>query len=270
MKQYTLEIIAVGNELLIGRIADTNSQWIARRTVELGGKVNRITVVPDDINVISSAVREALDRHPDFLLTVGGLGPTYDDKTLQGVAQALGVPLKLNEEALKMVEEKVKEMSEKGLLRKTCLTPERVKMATLPEGSKPIYNPAGTAPGVHLTRGETVIICLPGVPAEMKAIFDGYVSRLLAEKSDLRYAEASLKVEGIVESELSPIISEVVGSNPKVYVKSHPKGVEPTSKIEIHLSAFAQKVEEAQELVRKALLQLKSRIEAAGGKVIEG
>jgi molybdenum cofactor synthesis domain-containing protein len=269
LKQFTLEIIAVGNELLIGKIADTNSQWIARRTVELGGKVNRVTVIPDDVEVISSTVKEALNRQPDFLLTIGGLGPTYDDKTLQGVAEALEASLKLNEEALRMIEEKVKEMSEKGILKKTFVTPERIKMATLPEGGKPIYNPAGTAPGVLVTQGKTVIICLPGVPVEMKTIFDSHISKLLAEKSNLKYAEVSFKVENLVESELSPILSETAKNNPQVYIKSHPKGVETTSKVEIHLSVFAQDAEEAGGLLKKVSSELKAKIEAMGGKVLE-
>jgi molybdenum cofactor synthesis domain-containing protein len=79
-----MEIICIGNELLIGKIANTNAQWISRQATLLGINVKRITVVSDELEEISEAIREALKRRTRFIITTGGLGPTFDDKTLQG------------------------------------------------------------------------------------------------------------------------------------------------------------------------------------------
>ncbi len=267
MERFTVEILTVGNELLIGKICNTNAQWLAQRITRLGGKVTRIITVPDSLPDISQTVRECLSRKPDFLLTVGGLGPTFDDMTLQGVGEAVGRPLKVNSEALRMVEEKVREYSEKGVLKRPLVTPEREKMATLPEGSKPLFNPEGTAPGVELSVGETTIICLPGVPIEMKAIFSLHVEKLMAAKSKLKYAEGSLLVLGIPEPDFSPTIDEAMRRYPGVYVKSHPKGGEATSTIELHLSAFAESLEEAERMVRDAASWLEAEAKRLGGRV---
>ena len=95
-----VEIISVGNELLIGKIVNTNSYWIAKRVTTLGMKVRRITTVGDDVEEISNAIQEALQRRPRFIITTGGLGPTFDDKTLEGIARGLGRGLRVHEQAL--------------------------------------------------------------------------------------------------------------------------------------------------------------------------
>jgi len=267
LERFTVEILTVGNELLIGKICNTNAQWLAQRITRLGGMVRRIITVPDSLPDIVQALRDCLSRKPDFVLTVGGLGPTFDDMTLQGVSEALGRPLKLHREALRMVEEKVEEMKAQGILKKPWLTPEREKMATLPEGAEPLYNPEGTAPGVKLQAGETLIICLPGVPVEMKAIFDLHLEKLMAERSKLKYAERGLFVEGIPEPDFSPSIDEAMKRHPEVYVKSHPKGGEATSKIELHISAFAPTLEEAERRVEAAASWLEAEARRLGGRV---
>ena len=101
-----MEIICIGNELLIGKTLNTNAQWIAKRATSLGMAVKRITVVGDDVDEIAGAVREALQRKPRFILTTGGLGPTFDDKTLEGIARALNRELKVDESALNMIKGK--------------------------------------------------------------------------------------------------------------------------------------------------------------------
>jgi nicotinamide-nucleotide amidase len=143
-----VELISIGNELLIGKILNTNAHWLAKRITSLGLSVRRITVVGDDLDEISSAIRETIQRRPAFIITTGGLGPTFDDKTLEGVARAIGRELKENKEALEMIKKKYEQYVAEGRMRKLELTPYRVKMATLPEGSKPLPNPVGTAPGV--------------------------------------------------------------------------------------------------------------------------
>lgn len=263
-----MEIVCVGNELLIGKTLNTNAQWLARRATSLGVIVKRIIVVGDDVEEIASTIREALQRKPRFIITTGGLGPTFDDKTLEGIAKALNRKLVLNEKALKMVEEKYEVYAKEGKFDKLEMTPPRVKMATLPEEAEPLPNPIGTAPGVLLKVDGTYLIALPGVPSEMETIFEESVATLLRkEAGDVMFFEASIYIEGVMESTLAPMIDEVMRSNPYVYIKSHPKAEEKKPHIEIHLSTTARDSETAKNRLGKAIIQLSELIKAEGGRV---
>jgi len=263
-----IEIICVGNELLIGKTLNTNAQWLAKRITTLGLSARRITIVGDDVDEIFSAIREAMQRNPRFLITTGGLGPTFDDKTLEGLAKALECKLEINEEALTMVKEKYRKYAEEGKMKKAELTPPRVKMAKLPEGAKPLSNPVGTAPGVIMKRGSITILALPGVPSEMKAIFDGSVASLLKQVAgDSTFFEMSIEATGVIESEMAPLIERVMHDNPYVYIKSHPKGAERIPRIEFHFSTTAKNSGVARKRVSKAFVQLSELIQEKGGKI---
>ncbi len=263
-----IEIICVGNELLIGKTLNTNAQWLAKRATSLGLNVRRITNVGDDVDEISDAVREAIKRGPRFLITTGGLGPTFDDRTLEGLAKALGCSLEINDEALTMVEEKYRKYVEEGKMAKVDLTPPRVKMAKLPEGAKPLFNPVGTAPGIIMEREGTTILALPGVPSEMKAIFEESVLPLLKKAAgDATFFETSIETTGVMESEIAPVIDQVMRDNPYVYIKSHPKGAERVPRIEFHFSTTAKNSSVARKRVSKALVQLSEMIQGKGGKI---
>lgn len=264
-----MEILCVGNELLIGKTLNTNAQWLAKRATAAGFTVKRITVVEDDVAAIANAIREGLQRKPKFIITTGGLGPTFDDKTLEGIAEALNRKLEINEKALEMVKAKYEAYAKAGKIEKLELTPARVKMAKLPEKSEPLPNPVGTAPGVILRVDGTTIIALPGVPSEMEAIFEGYVMPLLREMAgDVTFYEASIYVDSIVESTLAPLIDKTMHDNPHVYIKSHPKGEEKKPHIELHFSTTAKDSKTARDRVGKALIQLSELVKKEGGKVI--
>lgn len=264
-----MEVICVGNELLIGKTLNTNAQWIAKQATSLGITVKRVTVVADDVNEIANAIREAFGRKPHFAITTGGLGPTFDDKTLEGIAEALNRKLAVNTEALKMVREKYKAYAREKGTEKVELTQARVKMATLPEKAKPIPNSVGTAPGSQLNSEQTILIALPGVPSEMKAIFNDTIAPLLKQASGKSvFYEKSVYVDGVMESSLAPLIDKVMQVNPSIYVKSHPKGREDTSNLEIHLSITADDGERAEEKLRKAVMQLSRLVGDIGGEVI--
>jgi len=246
----------VGNELLIGKTLNTNAQWLADQITRFGGKVTRITEIRDDVRETASAVAEALKRKVDFIITSGGLGPTFDDKTLQGVSRAIGKRLKLNPEALRLVRERYKEIR---LPKRLRLTKPRVKMAILPEGASPIPNPVGTAPGVLVEHGSTKLISLPGVPNELKAIFERSIAEMIRRKSgNLVFYESSMIVRGIVESALSPLIDRVMRKNREVYVKSHPKRGEGRAGalIELHFSSTEKNLGKARERVISAMIDM--------------
>jgi nicotinamide-nucleotide amidase len=263
-----MEIICIGNELLIGKTLNTNAHWLAKRVTTFGITVKRITVVSDDVGEIASTVREALKRKPRFIITIGGLGPTFDDKTLEGMAKALNRKLEVNEKALKMVREKYEAYFEEGKMEKVELTPPRIKMATFPERAEPLPNPVGTAPGVIIKIEGTFLIALPGVPPEMEAIFKESVAPLLKkEAGGLTFFETSIYADGIMESALAPLIDKAMHDNPYVYIKSHPKGEERKPHIEIHFSTTAKNSKIARDRLGKAMVQLSELAQENGGKI---
>jgi nicotinamide-nucleotide amidase len=262
-----VEAICIGNELLIGQIVNTNAQWLAKYITSLGGKVRRISIVGDSFDEISSALRGSLLRKPTFIITTGGLGPTFDDKTLKSMAKTLKIPLELNETALDMVREKYHLYGEK--VKKTIeLTPARLKMATLPRGAVPLPNPVGTAPGVLLESESSKIVALPGVPGEMKAIFEDSVVPMISDSvGSLSVYGRSLRVKGIIESEIAPLIDATMHENPYVYVKSHPKAPEPIPLLELYFTATSKSRGGARKLVEEAVKMISPLIRERGGKI---
>ena len=240
-------IINIGNEILIGKVVNTNATWLAQRLTNMGFEVKRIICIPDEENDIINTIREGIAK-ADIIITTGGLGPTYDDKTSECIAKALKLEWVINEEALKEIEKKYRE---KGME----LTRHRIKMAKMPDGARPLRNSVGTAPGIYLKFRNTTIISLPGVPSEMKAIFNEEVEPiLLKERSRKIIGEQSLIITGIPESGLAPIIEKVMEEVEGVYIKSHPRGHEIRGpKIEIHIMTFGENEEETEEKLRKTI-----------------
>ncbi len=263
-----MEIICVGNELLIGKILNTNAQWLSKHATALGVTVKRITVAPDDVKEIAKVIQEVLKRKPQFVVTTGGLGPTFDDKTLEGIAKALNRKLEINQKALRMVKEKYEIYAKKRAHEIGKMTQPRVKMATLPQNTEPIPNPIGTAPGVQANLENTTLIALPGVPSEMEAIFEQTLASLLKQASDnTAFYENSLYADNLMESTLAPLIDKVMKNNSGVYIKSHPRGEENKPHIEIHLSTMAKENEKPEEKLQQAMTQLSKAIAKVGGKI---
>lgn len=259
--QLTCEIVSVGNELLIGKVVNTNASWLAEKLTRLGVAVKRIMVVGDNLSEISLCVTEALSRKPSYVLTTGGLGPTYDDMTLEGLAMALRRMLVVHPEALEMVRRKYESMGE-------SLTEARIKMAKMPEGAEPLPNAVGTAPAAKIVLGDTVIYALPGVPREMEAIFNESISKDVSKSSGFKVAEFSFRVIDVKESTLAPFISRVKELYPDVYIKSHPKSAEEKPWIEMYFSVFHRDEETAKKMVSEAATKLAGLIEEAHGRVV--
>lgn len=225
MTVFATEILCVGNELLSGITINMNAYWLSKKITEVGGSVKRITVIRDDVDEISFAVTDSIARKPDWLIISGGLGPTYDDKTLQGVASGLRLELELDNMALDMLKESYSRQSMNHELNEI-----RLKMAKIPVGSNPIQNPVGSAPSVLIKTDETKIVCLPGVPKEMEAIFlESILPQMKKIVGDFHIIESSYETIGVSEAMLAPTLSEIVESNPhdSIYLKTHPLGLVP-------------------------------------------
>lgn len=269
-----MEIICVGNELLIGKTLNTNATWLAKRVTSLGLMVKRIMVIGDDVDEIAKAIQEALRRKPEFIITTGGLGPTFDDKTLEGIAKGLNRRLEVNGKALKMVREKYEVYLKQGKIERVELTPPRVKMATLPEDSEPLPNPVGTAPGMMAKVKGASIVALPGVPPEMEAIFNESLAKIIEkETGKSAFFEASIYADGIMESNLAPLIDQVMHDNPYVYTKSHVYTKSQVqiegqkSHIELHFSTTGDDPETARARLDRAIAELSELVQKSGGKI---
>jgi molybdenum cofactor synthesis domain-containing protein len=258
-----VEVLAVGKELLIGRTLNTNAHWIGRRLGLIGTMIKEMTTVDDDLSEISQALVSCLSRRPDFLVVLGGLGPTPDDMTLKGVGVGLGKRMVLNREALSLIRD---HYARRGIADFE-LTPARRKMAILPAGAKPILNEVGTAPGVRLEASGTVVFCLPGVPLEMKKMFVGSVEpEVRAALGKLFRKAVTLKFEGIYESAMAPLIQKEVRENPDVYIKSHPRGLkEGVSRIELDIVAVRERRADAEAIATRIAREFTEAVGAAGG-----
>lgn len=264
-----VEIICIGNELLIGKIQDTNAFWLGAQLTALGANVKRVTVIQDIIPEIAKTINEAVARIPNFIITTGGLGPTFDDKTFQGIAVALNQKLVVKPEALEMVKERMIGYFTKHQLPLDLeMTPPRLKMATFPEKTEPVVNPIGTAPGLRVHVECTTLFSLPGVPREMEAIFAQTIAPAIKQAvGNGGFCQRSLFVEGVGESRLAPLIDRVMADNVGVYVKSHPLVSENGPRVELHMTMVATQVAEPDKLLNRAAEQLAALIRQSGGVV---
>ena len=223
-----------------------------------------------------SAAVQAKDSHtaaaaaPLWAAPSGGLGPTYDDMTLEGISKALNKPLKINEKALSWVTRKFEDLLKKGILKEPLMTEPRRKMAILPSDSEPLPNPAGTAPGVLLDIGKTKIFCLPGIPKELEAIFEGNIrGEILKEMRGLNFIESGFIVEGLGESFMAPIIEETMKKYaPYVYVKSHPKHGMPKVTVELNITSHGSEFDFLKSKNEDACNYLKDKFKGFGGKIL--
>ncbi len=180
----TASILTIGDEVLIGRTIDSNSAWLGAHLSEMGFNIIRHLTVPDHDEDIKYGLRELLTVS-DVIITTGGLGPTEDDRTKPAIADFLGKKLIFSDKAWQWVLEYARQ--------KNIENPEIIRnQAEIIEDSEPLYNPEGSAPGLWIEHSRKVIIALPGVPWEMKAIFKQNVIPRLRQRFNL--PEFKLKV----------------------------------------------------------------------------
>lgn len=251
----TAGFLAIGNELLDGIVLESNCHWMETRLVALGVDIRRLVSVRDEIDEIGKAlqfVREVCD----VIITSGGLGPTHDDMTLKAIAVALGRKTVEDKKAIEIVKRQYEILHDKGIVAAPDLTEARRKMAQLPEGAIPLNNKVGGAPGVRIHDGETTIFCLPGVPAELKFIFDESVVPWVKENVAQKFYEQLVIFDLKDESVFSPAIDSVMKKFSNVYIKSLPKPYGTSRGIRVWISARGSDDSKIQRDVKDAIVSL--------------
>jgi nicotinamide-nucleotide amidase len=198
------EILAVGTELLIGQIANTNAQYLSRRLNDAGISVYYHSVVGDNPGRLKECLLLAL-RRADVIITTGGLGPTQDDLTKETIAEAMGRKLVIHKESY----ESIKSFFEK---RKKKMGKNNEKQAYLPEGSIVIPNNNGTAPGCIIESDNKIVVMLPGPPKEMIPMFENVVFPYFINRTGETIHSRILKVFGVGESEMETSIFDIIDS----------------------------------------------------------
>ncbi|MFB0562672.1 MAG: competence/damage-inducible protein A [Candidatus Lokiarchaeia archaeon] len=260
-----MEIICIGNEVLAGRVQDTNSHYICSQVTALGIEVTRVTTIPDNLGTIISTLNEAISRKPDFIITIGGLGSTYDDMTIKAISKAVNQPLEINQNLLKDLEMKFDYIHQLGRAKHKKMTQERKKLAYVPKGSQIYLNPIGLAPATLVQIKETKIISLPGFPQEVKALFEKHLTPLFRKSVKNQYAEERIITEGLIESDLSPLIDQVREKHPQVWIKSQPYR-DVRIRAEIYLTARGKNSNKAVQTAKK---ELEEKITKSKGTIIE-
>ena len=260
-----VEILTIGNEILLGLVEDTNSNYLCRVVRGMGGRVRHIAVLRDEIDEIASDLKASLERGAELIFTCGGLGPTDDDLTLAGIAQATKRKLEVDAAARQLVERRYRELASQGYVSSAEMSESRLKMARLPEGARAIENPVGAAPAVEVEVNVSRIVSLPGVPAELKAIVEGPLQSLLARVFGRgSYRERELTVPCGDESELAPALRRVASLHPEVYLKSRASHFGPGVRFRIVISASATSAEEADRMIANAASDLTMTLEDVG------
>lgn len=211
------EVLAIGDEITSGQQLDTNSQWLSQRLEDLGVRVLYHTTVGDELEPGIEVFRQAIAR-ADVVIATGGLGPTADDLTRPALAAATGVPLELKPEAL----DHIRRLFAR---RNRPMPPQNECQAYFPVGSQMVDNPEGTAPGISMQIARPgnrpcLFVALPGVPAEMRQMWDGSVVELLrqagAGKTVVRHQ--LVRCFGAGESQIEAMLPDLIrrGRTPRV------------------------------------------------------
>jgi nicotinamide-nucleotide amidase len=248
----SVELIAVGTEILLGQLLDTNTQYVGRRLAEGGIDVRGTHVVGDNRERIAAALRSVLTR-ADGAVTTGGLGPTIDDLTKEAVCEALELDVELYEPALRQMERIFASVGRP-------MRPNNRKQAELPRGSRPLDNPNGTAPGfIAFARDGKFVACMPGVPREMKPMLTEQLVPFLRERFGARESiyTRTLHTIGLGESEVDHRIDELFRGfeNPKIAVLAH------DFRVDVKIMAKAGSPEDSESMIAPLEAEIGRRLE---------
>lgn len=260
------EIIAIGSELLLGGVADTNSLFLADELLKLGIEVRYKTVVADNPKDIEHALVHAFGR-AGVVITTGGLGPTQDDLTRKIVARVTGRQLVLHERALATITQQL-------AARRRRLTAEQTTQALIPLRAHIIPNSLGTAPGFFLTKEDSALLCFPGVPSELQRMFRehglNYLEPLAGKARPGVLVRRRLRSFGVPESEVDAALKDLGQSEPTAVI-----GLQAgEAGVDVSITVKARHAESAQATVKRVERMIRERlgpaVYAAGAQTMEG
>ena len=261
MSASQVELITIGDELLLGFTIDTNAAHVSRVLAASGIEIVRRTTVGDEADKIAQAVREALDR-TGAVITTGGLGPTSDDLTKPAIARIFGRTMKLDEAIAAKLEERWRTRFPNSVFPSTNRT-----QAEIPEGARILVNRHGTAPGIWLEddKGRWVAM-MPGVPREMRGMLAEEL--LPAIRTRMKGVESvvlsgTLRTTGIAESAIAELLGPNFLGDPQSELGSLPLAYLPgVAGVDLRVTAKGMAPARAQKLVKEAIVKLRSRVEA--------
>lgn len=250
------EILVIGDELLSGETCDTNSSWLDAALDSAGWVVGRHVTVPDDLEAIAEAF-DAAARRSRLVISSGGLGPTRDDLTLEGLARALGVPLRRDEATIEAIKQRFAHFGRE-------MTPNNERQAMVPASGEVLTNEVGTAPGFHAQLHGADVFLVPGVPREVRWLFEHAIKPRI-DRGHPATLRRTLKVIGIGESRLEHSILEIIRQHPRVRWGFRTLGMENHVKLAAEPADLAL-LDAAEAAVRAAL---GAKIYGAGDVAIE-
>ena len=261
-----IEIIATGDELIYGRIVDTNSHWLANRVAEMGAHLRRVTMIGDEPELIASTLNDALLRDAHFIIFTGGLGPSADDLTVDSIGMALERETVIDEEGAS----KIEAVYRKRGITDTAQINRGRRMARILVGSKPLQNPVGFAVGMAVDVAGKTVCTLPGVPSEMKGMFDAHVAPMIESESTSVFLAKTYNIS-MVWKDFFPLYREMQKDYPDIYIKNaatppvEGEDREKTHTIKVDFVLEAATHEEAVSKMEKFLADYHKRIENIGG-----
>ncbi|MBC7794927.1 MAG: hypothetical protein H7Z43_14575, partial [Clostridia bacterium] len=245
---FRVEVLAIGDELLDGRVADTNTLRLAIALSDVGLKIAQRTTVTDDIEAIVREAKAIVARGAKLCVVSGGLGPTRDDVTSEAFAELLNVPMERDDAQVKRIEERLAK-------RGRPITDNQRKQADRPRGAETIFNPNGTAPGFALRFDGCVFVSTPGVPSE----FDGMIAEAVIaplREHAVAIEQRSLHTYGLSEGEIDARLAPLAEQFPNVRVgfRAH------MPEIHVSLSARAEHTQALEGAIEFARCQLQDSV----------
>ena len=243
----TVEIIAVGTEILLGNIVNTNAAYLAEKCAELGLSCYHQDVVGDNEERLMETIRLALSR-ADILLLSGGLGPTQDDLTKEAAAKVMGRELYMHEPSKEAIRQFFAE-------RNLEITDNNWKQAMVPEGCIVVDNPGGTAPGIIITENDKHLILMPGPPGEVIPMFEHSIMPYLAGLQTGVIYSQTVKISGVGESKAESMVEDLISGQSNPTIATYAK----IGEVHLRVTATAQDEKEARKLVKPVVKELKGR-----------
>ena len=243
----TVEIIAVGTEILLGNIVNTNAAYLAEKCAGLGLSCYHQDVVGDNEERLMETIRLALTR-ADIILLSGGLGPTQDDLTKEAAAKVMGKELYLHEPSKEAIRQFFAE-------RNMEITENNWKQAMVPEGCIVVENPGGTAPGIIIAENGKHVVLMPGPPGELIPMFEKSIMPYLAGLTTGVIYSQTVKICGVGESKAESMVEDLVDAQDNPTIATYAK----TGEVHLRVTATAPDEKEAKKLVKPMVKELKGR-----------